>query len=290
VQPDYWRVLPADIGRAIHEGLAANDTVGFHSERWRQSFLESCDAFGVAPPATFVDPIGIDAAEFDALAESDAVLEEEARIAATRPEFLVLRVDRTDPSKNIVRGFRAFALLLERHPELVGRVGMLALLDPSRQHVSVYAEYRAAAEREARVVNERFGRPGWQPVDLGVADNFPQAVAAYKQYDVLLVNAVYDGMNLVAKEGPVVNRRDGVVVLSENAGAFDELGDWALGVNPFDLVQQAEALYAALTMPAAERRRRSESIVERVRRHGIEAWTETLLAELDRHTSTITSP
>jgi len=200
-----------------------------------------------------------------------------------------VRVDRTDPSKNIVRGFRAFALLLERHPELEGRVGMLALLDPSRQHVPVYAEYRAAAEREARVVNERFGRPGWQPVDLQIGDNFPQAVAAYKQYDVLLVNAVYDGMNLVAKEGPVANRRDGVLVLSENAGAFDELGEWALGVNPFDLEEQAEALHAALTMPAPERRRRAEALAAWVREHGIEEWTAALLAELDHHASTITS-
>jgi trehalose 6-phosphate synthase len=290
VQPDYWRVLPTAVGRAIHEGLAANDTVGFHSERWRRSFLESCEAFGVESPATFVAPIGIDADEFDVLAESEAVAAEEAHIVARRPELLVVRVDRTDPSKNIVRGFRAFALLLERHPELAGRVGMLALLDPSRQHVSVYAEYRAAVEREARVVNERFGRPGWEPVDLEVADNFPQAVAAYKQYDVLLVNAVYDGMNLVAKEGPIANRRDGVLVLSENAGAFDELGEWALGVNPFDLEEQAEALHEALTMPAAERRRRAEAIAGWVRGHGIDEWTATLLAELDRHTSTITSP
>ena len=133
------------------------------------------------------------------------MLAEEAQIAASRPELLVVRVDRTDPSKNIVRGFRAFALLLERHPELHGRVGMLALLDPSRQDLPEYADYLAAIEREARAVNERFGRAGWQPVDLQVADNFPQAVAAYKQFDVLFVNPIFDGMNLVAKEAPLVN-------------------------------------------------------------------------------------
>ena len=108
-------------------------------------------------------------------------------------------------------------------------------------------------------MNERFGRPGWQPIDLQIADDFPQSVAAYKQYDVLLVNAVYDGMNLVAKEAPLVNARDGVLVLSENAGAHDELGEWALGVNPFDVAGQAEALHVALTMPADERRRRAEA-------------------------------
>jgi trehalose 6-phosphate synthase len=285
-QSDYWRVLPLELRRAVHEGLCANDLVGFHTERWRRNFVESCAALGCGTE-TCVNPIGIDPAEFEALAESPAVLEEERRIAAARPELLVVRVDRTDPSKNIVRGFRAFALLLERHPELAHRVGMLALLDPSRQDLAVYTEYLAAVEREARAVNDRFGDASWQPVDLQVADNFPQSVAAYKQFDVLLVNAVVDGMNLVAKEAPLVNRRDGVVVLSENAGAHAELGEWALGVTPFDLEGQAEALHRALTMAPEERRRRREGIAAQVRGRDVEAWTRSQLAELDRHASTI---
>jgi trehalose 6-phosphate synthase len=221
------------------------------------------------------------------LKESAAVLAEEVRIVESRPELLIVRVDRTDPSKNIVRGFRALALLLESHPELAHRVGMLALLDPSRQGLSDYTEYLSAIEREARTVNERFGDDEWQPVDLQVGDNFPQAVAAYKQYDVLLVNPIFDGMNLVAKEAPLVNGRDGVVVLSENAGAHDELGEWALTVNPFDIEGQAEALYEALTMPVAERRRRAEALSGYVRLNGIEAWTDAQLADLDRLASTI---
>jgi trehalose 6-phosphate synthase len=187
-----------------------------------------------------------------------------------------------------VRGFRAFALLLEQHPELVGRVGMLALLDPSRQSLPAYVRYLEAIEAEVRAVNERFGTAGWLPIDLQAADNFPQSVAAYKQFDALLVNAVFDGMNLVAKEAPLVNDRDGVVVLSENAGAYAELGEWAVGINPFDLAGQAQALYEALTMPAAERRRRAEAIEARVRAHDIESWTQGLLADLDRR-STILS-
>ena len=158
------------------------------------------------------------------MAESEAVLEQEAAIEAERPEYLILRVDRTDPSKNVVRGFRAYELYLEAHPEMHGRVQMLALLDPSRQDIPEYAEYLGAIQRAARVVNDRFQREGWVPLDLQIQDNFPQAVAAYKQFDVLLVNAIFDGMNLVAKEAPLVNTRDGVLVLSENAGAHDELG------------------------------------------------------------------
>src|SRR4029078_8347813 len=135
------------------------------------------------------------------------------------PETLILRVDRTDPSKNVVRGFRAFEFYLDTHPEMHGRVVMLALLDPSRQDIPEYAEYLGAIQRAARVVNDRFQREGWTPVDLRIEDNFPFSVAAYKQYDVLLVNAIYDGLNLVAKEGPLVNEGDGVRVLCGKRGA-----------------------------------------------------------------------
>jgi trehalose 6-phosphate synthase len=194
---------------------------------------------------------------------------------------LIVRVDRTDPSKNIVRGFHAFELLLERHPEWRGRVSMLALLDPSREQVPEYVAYRDETERAVRAVNDRFGRPGWQPVDLRIEDDFLQSVAAYKQYDVLLVNAVYDGMNLVAKEGPLVNTLDGVLVLSENTGAYDELGEWALGVSPFDVLGQAEALHAALSMDGAERRRRAEALRAHMRRNDAAGWLRDLLADVD---------
>jgi trehalose 6-phosphate synthase len=210
------------------------------------------------------------------------VLEQERVIEEGRPEHLVVRVDRTDPSKNVVRGFRAFALFLDRHPELHGRVAMLALLDPSRQDVPEYTEYRAAIEREAHAVNARFGRDGWLPVDLEIADNFAQSVAAYKQYDALLVNPVFDGLNLVSKEAPLVNERDGVLILSENAGAHEELAEWALSVNPFDIGGQADAIHAALVMPAAERRQRAEGLRAWVGEHDLAAWLEAQLADLDR--------
>ena len=119
------------------------------------------------------------------------------------------------------------------------------------------------------------------PLDLRIEDNFPQAVAAYKQFDVLLVNAIFDGMNLVAKEAPLVNVRDGVLILSENTGAHDELGEWALTVNPFDLAGQAEAIHEALTMAKGERRRRREAIAAQVREHHIGRWIGAQLADLD---------
>jgi trehalose 6-phosphate synthase len=283
-QPDYWRILPEDARRAIHDGLIANDVVGFQTERWRGNFIYSVrELLGEdAAAKTVTAPITVEAAEFVELAQSDAVLSAEREIVADRPEKLVVRVDRTDPSKNIVRGFRAFELYLDAHPEMHRRVRMLALLDPSRQDIPEYAEYLGAIQREARRVNDRFQQSGWRPVDLEIADDFPKSVAAYKQFDVLLVNAIFDGMNLVAKEAPLVNERDGVVVLSENAGAHAELGEWALTVNPFDVEGQAEAIGHALSMDADERRERLEAICEYVREHDLKRWTDTLFAALDR--------
>jgi trehalose 6-phosphate synthase len=283
-QPDYWSILPKEARCAIHDGLIANDVIGFHTERWRRNFIYSVrELLGEDVTAkTVTAPISVDAAEFVGLAQSDAVLRAEREILADRPEKLVVRVDRTDPSKNIVRGFRAFELYLDAHPEMHRRVGMLALLDPSRQDIPEYAEYLGAIQREARRVNDRFQQSGWRPIDLEIADDFAKSVAAYKQFDVLLVNAIFDGMNLVAKEAPLVNERDGVVVLSENAGAHAELGAWALTVNPFDVQGQAEAIGNALAMDAGERRARIGAIRTHVREHDLNRWTNSLLAALDR--------
>ncbi len=281
-----WSVLPDDVRRDVHACLLANDVVGFHTRRWSRNFLRSCaDVLGAEVDGDVVrhagretrvtsHPIGIDVDEFDALANDDAVLEQERALVADRPEHIVLRVDRTDPSKNIVRGFRAFGLFLERHPEFRGRVRMLALLDPSRQDIPEYADYVAAVEREARALGDS--------VELRIADDFAQSVAAYKQYDALLVNAVFDGLNLVSKEAPYVNARDGVLILSENAGSHEELGAWAVSVNPFDVSGQADAIHAALTMDAAERRRRLDAIRAHLREHDLGEWSAVQLADLDR--------
>jgi trehalose 6-phosphate synthase len=277
--PVDWTILPEPMRRAVHEGLLANDVVAFHTARWARNFEVSCDEIVGGHARTHVThhAISIDTDEFEELAQSDRVLAEERALVARRPEKLVLRVDRTDPSKNIVRGLEAFGLLLDTHPEWRGRARMLALLDPSRQSIPEYVEYVAAIERTAEEINARHP----QAIDLEVADNFQRSIAAYKQFDVLLVNAVYDGMNLVAKEAPLVNTRDCVLVLSENAGAHEELAEWALTVNPFDVWGQAEALHQALVMDTVERQRRREGICAQVRAHDVHAWLDGLLADLD---------
>jgi trehalose 6-phosphate synthase len=295
-QTDYWHVLPDRIRRTVHESMLANDVVGFHTRQWGLNFMRAAVDLAGAE-ANFVEsvadldgrrtlvtvhPISVDPAEFDELAASEAVLAAERELEERRPEKLVLRVDRTDPSKNVVRGFRAFELYLDAHPEMHRRVGMLALLDPSRQDIPEYAEYLGAIQREARRVNDRFQQDGWTPVELAIEDNFLGSVAAYKQFDALFVNAIFDGMNLVAKEAPLVNERDGVLILSENAGAHAELGPWALSVNPFDVAGQAEAIHRALTMDPAERHERIEAIRGHVREHDVSQWIEAQLADLDR--------
>ena len=292
---DMWSVLPIAPRRAIHEGLLANDLVGFHTRRWRRNFLatavdiaagrqdvEGRIAHGDRTTTVVSRPISVDCEEFDALAAEPAVLAAESEIVRERGERLVVRVDRTDPSKNIVRGFAAFGLLLDRHPEWRGRVTMLALLDPSRQDLPEYVDYVSALEREAAGVNDRHGTDGWVPIAVAVADDFPRSVAAYKQYDVLLVNAVFDGLNLVAKEAPLVNTRDGVLVLSENAGAHEELGEWAITINPFDVLGQAEALFRALELDPVERSRRARGLAAQVRTNDLSRWIAGLLDDLAR--------
>ncbi|HEY0613298.1 MAG TPA: trehalose-6-phosphate synthase [Candidatus Elarobacter sp.] len=273
-EPDAWSALPEDLTVAIHAGLLANDVVGFHTERWRQAFLDCAERFGLDAGKTRVvaHPIGVDAEEFERRRDDPAVLEREAAIIARRPERLVVRVDRVDPSKNIVRGFEAFALLLERHPELRGKVGLLALLAPSRESIAEYAEEEAAIRRAA---------DGIDGVELDIADDFPRSLAGYKQFDALFVNPVFDGLNLVAKEAFLLNERDGALVLSRNAGAVEEIGEWAVTVDPFDISAQADALYEALTLPAEERHRRAEAIRAHVRAHDIREWINAQLADLD---------
>jgi trehalose 6-phosphate synthase len=295
-QPDYWHVLPESIRHAIHDGVLGNDLVSFHTSRWQRNFLRSCEDLvgarcdfdsGIAcyderEILVTARPIAVDPAEFEEHASSEEVEAEERRLLERRPEVLIVRVDRTDPSKNIVRGFRAFELFLDAHPEYHGRIGMLAKLDPSRQDIPEYSEYIGAVQREARRVNDRFQRNGWVPIELRIEENFALTIAVYKHFDVLLVNAIFDGMNLIAQEASLVNERDGAIILSENAGAHEAIGRFTITVNPFDVSGQAEAIHQALQLSREERRAELEAIRAHVREHDLAEWSETLLADMDR--------
>jgi trehalose 6-phosphate synthase len=293
--PSYMRILPARQRSALLTGLLGADVVGFHAPEWAERFLLSCRLL----PGARVDlrrrvvrvdgrevrvrvyPIGLDVAALEEEAARDDVREAERRIAAWRGDAkLLLRVDRAELTKNVLRGFLAFDRFLERNPAWRGKVKFLALLNPSRESLPEYAAYIRDCVEAAEAVNVRWGTPGWQPVDARVRDEYPETLASYRLYDALLVNPTLDGMNLVAKEGPMLNRNDGAVILSETAGAFQELGRWVLGVDPFDLDETAGAIAAALDMPAPERAARRRGLRGAVRRNPPERWVGAQLRDL----------
>jgi trehalose 6-phosphate synthase len=290
-EPDLWRVLPDYVREGVLESLLQADIVAFHTRRYARAFIQTAaDTLGAEAANDAIRykgrevwvrvyPISIDPAEFEDLAQSEAVLEQEDFVKSL-PGKLLLRVDRTDLSKNVVRGFVAYGRMLERHPEMKGEVTFLAQLQPSRTDVPEYAAYMEAVGRTAEEVNQEHGTGEWRPIELFMEDNFPRSVAAYKNFDALLVNAVRDGMNLVAKESAVVNERSGVLVLSETAGAHEELGEHAITVNPYDVDGQADAIHAALTMSREERERRSRALREQVRSHTIEDWVEAQMEDI----------
>jgi trehalose 6-phosphate synthase len=296
-EPDGWRVLPPGMRDRLLAGLLGADVVAFHTDRFARNFLYCAEDVLDAPVdwarrrlswqgrqvAARAYPISVDAVGLTAAADAPAVHEHRAAIRAAHlgdGRQLIVRVDRTDPSKNVVRGFLAFGELLEEHPELQGRVTFLASLMPSRQDVAEYADYLAEIGAAATAVNARYSRRGWQPVDLRLQEDRSFALAAYAEADVLVVNAVNDGMNLVAKEAVLLSERDVVLLLSENAGAHEELAEPALTVHPYDVVQQAAAMYAALRMPAAERRRRRTAAAEIVRGGDVSRWLQRQLDDL----------
>jgi len=293
-QSDAWRVLPAKIREELYAGLLANDIIGFHTSSYRRNFLQCCrDLMGLdvdfeAGVVEFDDrevwvrnyPLPIDANALYGVAASDGVREQERELLRRRRDHLILRVDRADLSKNVLRGFSSFDLFLEQHPEFRERVTFIAQLMPSRTDVPEYAEYLERIEALVAVVNHRHGTPDWMPIQLKLRDDLEEAVAAYKHYDVLLVNAMFDGMNLVAKEGPIVNERFGVSILSENTGAHEELGEYALSVNPFDLQELADSIHAALTMEPAERERRLRGLKDIVTARDPGDWIDEQLADI----------
>lgn len=293
-QPDAWMVLPSTIRREIFSGILCNDIIGFHTRSYRRNFLQCCrDLMGLQVDfekgLVLVDgrdvwvrayPLPIDHVATRRLAQAPRVRELESEMLRRRRDFLILRVDRADLSKNVLRGFSAFDLFLQQNQEFVERVTFVAQLMPSRTDVPQYAEYLERIEALVAVVNHRHGTPDWMPIQLKLRDDIEEAMAAYRHYDVLLVNAMFDGMNLVAKEGPIVNVRDGVCILSENTGAHEELSQHALSVNPFDIQELANCIHAALTMTQQERRRRSQGLRGIVTSRDPGDWIDEQLADI----------
>ncbi len=304
----YWEMFPEYITQAIFRGLAANDLLGFQTQRDARNFLEGAERFLEGADARWslddapgtllwrgrrilprAYPIAVTPDEVQQGAHSREAVVEAVKLAEELrlrdDSKLIVRVDRVEPTKNIVRGFEAYERLLRAHRELHGAVTFLALLVPSRQSMAEYRSYEQQVRRVIDRVNARFGTPDWQPIVAVFDNNRPRALACMRRYDVLLVNPLIDGMNLVVKEGGLVNARAGVTVLSRTAGAYEQLSDYVLGVPPTDVQATAEALYQALMMSRRERSQRARGLREVLLDEDAALWLETQLRDLERLTS-----
>ncbi|MFF6908321.1 trehalose-6-phosphate synthase [Streptomyces sp. NPDC012389] len=263
---DYFRLLPDDIGEQLLRGILGADRAAFLTRRWADAFISCCTEIlgGTGRTRIGVHGLGADA---DFLRRRSQEADVDERMEALREQVgegrkTIVRVDRTELSKNIVRGLHAYRALLETRPEWRERVVHVAFAYPSRQDLSVYRDYTAAVQTLATEINGEYGTESWTPVVLHVKDDFARSLAAYRLADVALVNPIRDGMNLVAKEVPVVSDHGCALVLSREAGAYEELGEDAIVVNPYDVVGTAEALHEALSMSAEERTGRTKRLAE----------------------------
>lgn len=255
--------LPTPALHRLIEGMNGFDACGFHAQAWADNFaLCSADAIGRVP-ATFISAAAPDVEELRVVAQqTETQAAYEALDAHAAGRKLIVRVDRMELSKNLLRGFLAFDDLLRRYPRWRENVIFAANLYPSREGLVEYLAYRNEVEGLIDQINESWATPDWQPITVSVQDDFPRSVAALRRYDVLLVNPIRDGLNLVAKEGALLNERAGAIILSREAGSWFELSDWAIGINPFDITATADAMLHALEMSDEERQSRAVGIRE----------------------------
>lgn len=286
--PDAWRILPPKIRTPLLNSLLQSDRIGFQTQKDAFNFVQTCRFYlPEAHSRGARDSIEVEGRKVSARpypisidVEKIEEMTEEPQLHLLKSQFfnfvgdrkLILRVDRTEPSKNILRGLKAYRVLLEKYPEHRGTTQMFALLVPSRLEVEEYQDYLANIMAEAGMINAHYSDSFWEPVRIIVGDNYPRAIAAMQLYDVLLVNPLADGMNLVAKEGSLVNQRDGVLILSEFAGAFYELGEHTTAISPFDIHGTMEAMHQALTMPLEERKERADALRDIVRKNSVRQW------------------
>ncbi|HEX4127212.1 MAG TPA: trehalose-6-phosphate synthase [Acidimicrobiales bacterium] len=284
--PDMLAVLPEDVVAELLDGMAGYSACGFHCHQWEAGFRACYAAADRAAPPTFVAPLGVDADVLEVEAAAPACAEAATALRAeVGDRRIIARTDRMEPSKNIVRGMLAFEELLTAYPEWRGRVVHVAQAYPSRQGLAEYLAYAADVEHTAERVNHTWGTEDWTPIVLSVKDDWARSLAVLTLSDVLLVNPVRDGLNLVAKEGPLLNAADGVLVLSQQAGAWEELalaGGGALGVNPFDVAGTADALHAALTMDVPARAARAAAVRAVVRARTAADWWADQVAAAQR--------
>ncbi len=285
-QPDYLGIFPRYIEKSIVEGLLSNNHIGFHIKRYVKNFLMICEKY--ADEVDFKNnvvhyddreifvkdyPISVDVAKLNKLAKSEEILKYDEYVKKIKGNnFLIYRTERTDPSKNIIRGFKAYDLFLQKYPEFKGKVTFFITGVSTRENVKEYRDYKSKVNDIISEINEKYSKDGWKPIVTHFDAEYPLVIAAFKNYDCLLVNSIHDGMNLVPKEGSTVNENNGVLIISETTGAYDELKDYAIDINALDISETVEAIYKAITMKHDERKKRLNGLKEIVRQYDIYSW------------------
>jgi trehalose 6-phosphate synthase len=292
-----WFFLPTSIAQAIFNGLLGNDIIGFQTERDARNFLEGAQMLLEGAKVDFAKeevywrghctrirsyPISISVTEEQRIVRSKAGQRAAGKILPLLGEKTIMRVDRIEPTKNIVRGFQAYAQLLDEHPELLGKVKFLAFLVPSRQSIPAYHRYHTEVVKIIDEINQKYGTEDWRPIHAFFDNDRTRALAAMQFYDVLLVNPIIDGMNLVAKEGPIVNQHDGVLVLSRTAGAFQQLEKAVIPASPADISETSHALYRALALPLRERRMRLERARRIIESSDLNTWLSRQICDINQ--------
>jgi trehalose 6-phosphate synthase len=293
----YLAMLPKYMAQAIYHSLMMNDIIGFQTWHDARNFISGAMRFlrdvqiiensenrpgillwqgrtvytEVYPAVLSPEYILSVAQSYDAEASGRSV---QLQDYMEKHQKIILRVDRVEPTKNIIRGFQAYENLLQSHPELHECVTFLALLTPSREGLAAYNAYESQVKEMIAHINTRFGQPHWQPIVAVFGNDRARALVCLQYFDVLLVNPVIDGMNLVVKEGGLLNTRSGAIVLSRTAGAYDTLGEHVLSIAPLDIEDTTNALYQALTMSIEERKDRADRTREILLKEDATAWFE----------------
>ena len=295
-QPEYFCIIPDYMEESIITGILSNDIVGFHIEKYVKNFLRTCEKY-----ADHVDmennivryggrtiyvknyPISVDDQGLLKLSNSKEVSKKEEIIRKVKGDnFLLYRTDRADLSKNIIRGFKAYDLFLEKHPEYIGKIKFLSTGKPTRQQIKEYRDYKDEIDQVIQKINNKYSTDNWKPIEQIFKADYSLVVAAFKNYDCLMVNPICDGMNIVSKEGSVINENKGILILSEHAGSYEELKDYSLNVNPFDVTQTAEAIYKAVSMSSKEREDRLTGLKKIVRERNIYNWVAEQFDDIEK--------
>ncbi len=295
-QADYFNILPDYMKKSIIDGLLSNNILGFHIPRYVDNFLHTCSAY--VEEVDFEEsiiyhkdhhthvksyPISVDYNSIKRMEHDSDVKKKEELIKRIKGDkFLFYRTDRADLSKNIIRGFKAYDLFLEKHPEYKTKVVFLATGKPTRQYIKNYIEYSEAVEEIIKHINSKHGKDGWKPIEYIFKADYNLVVAAFKNYDCLIVNPIADGMNIVPKEASVVNQTQGVVILSETAGSFEDLKEHIIGINPFDITQTARAYHDALEMSLDKRYEKWKALRELASKRTIYDWISEQFEDMEK--------